>query len=131
MSNDAEKLIRRMEEKSPNPELIRSAFEFAKEAFKDKYRFSGENYIAHATRVAFMLDKMNLDPVTIAFGLLHDVLDDIPDSIKMVEIKEIGKKFGQEMSHLIEKISGLGKIRHSLMAGAKEKKRLPQKKLKT
>ena len=75
MANDIQKIIKR----SSDPKLIESAFDFAKEAYKDKNRLSGENYIHHAVRVASMLDKMDLDPTTIAFGLLHDVVDDVPN----------------------------------------------------
>lgn len=114
MSSDIKKIII----KSPDPKLIEDAFEFARDAYKDKYRISGENYIFHATRVALMLDKMDLDPTTIAFGLLHDVLDDVPISIKNIEIKEIEKKFGKELGMLIEKISELGKVRYSLSVDA-------------
>jgi RelA/SpoT family (p)ppGpp synthetase len=117
MSDDIQKIIN----KSPDPKLIESAFEFAKLAYKDKYRVSGENYIAHATRVAAILDKMNLDPTTIALGLLHDALDDIPDLSKKAEAKEIEKRFGKEMSQLVEKASELGKIRYSLSMGIKDK----------
>ena len=80
-SNKTEKLIRQLMEKSSNPQLIEEAFEFAKIAYKDKYMVSGENYIHHATRVASILDKMNLDPVTISFGFLHDVMDDKSNTI--------------------------------------------------
>ena len=41
MPNDIQKIII----KSPDPKLIESAFEFAKEAYKEKFRISGENYI--------------------------------------------------------------------------------------
>lgn len=118
MPNNIQKIIK----KSTNPKLIESAFEFAKEAYKDKYRLSGENYILHTTRVALMLDKMNLDPLTIAFGILHDVLDDVPGSVRKTEIKEIERKFGKEISYLIEKISELGKVRYPLSVGIKNKK---------
>ncbi|MEI7424589.1 MAG: HD domain-containing protein, partial [Candidatus Staskawiczbacteria bacterium] len=101
MSNDIQKIIKR----SLAPKLIESAFEFAKEAYKERFRFSGENYIVHATRVALTLDKMNLDAATIAFALLHDILDDVPESAKGIELKEIEKKFGKDISRLIGKIS--------------------------
>jgi len=119
VKNKIQKLIN----KSSNPELIREAFEFAKEAYKDKFRVSGENYIYHALRVASMLDKMNLDPVTIAFSFLHDITDDIPDSAKEAEIKNIEKKFGKEISQLVEKISELSRIRYSLTINIKEGKK--------
>ncbi len=124
MQNAIQKIIK----KSPDPKLIESAFEFAKENYKDKNRISGENYIFHALRVAEALDKMGLDPKTIAFGLLHDVVDDMPSSAKKVEIKEIEKKFGQEIAELVEKISELQKIRYSLVINIKEKKAFTREK---
>ena len=125
MSNDIQKLIAR----SSDPKLIELAFEFAKEAYKDKYRISGENYIFHATRVALMLDKMNIDPTTIAFGLLHDILDDVPSSAKKIELKEIEKRFGKDISKLMERISEVSKVRYSLSTGIKQKKIFAREKI--
>jgi len=118
----SESNIKKITKKSLAPKLIESAFEFAKEAYKDKFRISGENYIEHATRVALELSKMNLDPTTISLGLLHDVLDDVPDSTKKIELGAIEKKFGKDLASLVEKISELTKIRYSLSAGIKNKK---------
>ena len=124
MSSDIQKIIKR----SQDPKLIVSAFDFAKEAYKEKYRLSGENYIIHATNVALMLDKMNLDPTTIALGILHDILDDLPTSAKKLEIKELGKNFGEEITRLIEKNSQLSRVRYSLSIGIKDKKTLTREK---
>ncbi|MCX6721126.1 MAG: HD domain-containing protein, partial [Candidatus Staskawiczbacteria bacterium] len=125
MGND----IKKITIKSSNPKLIESAFDFAKEAYKDKNRLSGENYIEHATRVALMLDKMDLDSTTIAFGILHDVIDDIPGAVVKIQLQAIEKKFGKEISQLIEKISELGKVRYSLSVLMKEKKTFTREKL--
>ncbi len=125
MASDIQKLVKR----SSNPKLIEKAFEFAKEAYKNRYRFSGENYIVHATRVAAMLDKMNLDSTTIAFGLLHDIMDDTRRPVRDIEIKEIEKKFGKEMSRLIEKISEADRLRYSLSIGIREKKTFTREKI--
>lgn len=125
MANDIQKLIN----KSSNPKLIENAFDFAKEAYKEKFRITGENYLIHATRVAFTLDQMGLDPTTVAFGLLHDVLDDIPSSVKNIESKEIERKFGTEISQLVERISEVGKVRYSLSIGIKEKKAFAKEKV--
>ena len=121
--------IQKIIKRSPNPKLIEEAFLFAKEAYKEKNRLSGENYIYHAARTASMLDKMGLDPTTIAFGILHDVLDDLPELAKKAEVKEIEKKFNKEIANLIEKISELGKIRYSLSATIKDKKTLSKEKI--
>ncbi|MFA7676522.1 MAG: HD domain-containing protein, partial [Candidatus Shapirobacteria bacterium] len=129
MSINEKKLIQQIVKRSSNPELIESAFEFAKTAYKDKFMFSGENHIFHALRVALMLEKMNLDPKTIAFGLMHDVLDDKSPVIKEVELKVIEKKFGKDIGHLIQKISELRKIRYTIETNIKTKKKFTREKL--
>jgi GTP diphosphokinase / guanosine-3',5'-bis(diphosphate) 3'-diphosphatase len=125
MANDIQKII----DRSSNPKLIEEVFKFAKEAYKDKNRISGENYIHHATRVAAELEKMNLDPTTIIVGILHDVLDDIPYSAKNVQLKAIEKKFGKEIENLVQRISELGKVRYSLSMTIKDRKLLTREKL--
>lgn len=125
MSNEIKKIII----KNPNPELIEAAFEFAKEAYKEKFRLSGENYIEHAKRVAFYLDRMGLDPTTIAFGLLHDAVDDMPVASQKTNLTEIEKKFGKEIAFLIEKISGLAKLRYSLEVNIKDGKIISKDKI--
>jgi len=125
MSNAIQKLIKR----SKNPKLIEEVFEFAKEAYKDKNRISGENYIYHATRVAQALDKMDLAPEIIAVGILHDVIDGAPELTQKVIINSIEKKFGTEIAQLVDKISSLEKIRYSLTTNIKNKKIFPKEKL--
>lgn len=121
--------IRKIIQNSTNPKLIELAFDFAKLAYKDKFRLSGENYIEHAVRVALALDKMGLDPTTIAFGLLHDAIDDLPTSSKKIQLNEVEKKFGKEITDLVEKISNLSKIRYSLAINLKDKKTFTREKL--
>lgn len=127
--NNAQKIISKIAEKSSDPQLIGEAFEFAEKAYKDKVMLSGENYIHHATRVATALDKMNMDPQTIAFGLLHDVLDEKPQTIREMESKAIVKQFGSEITHLLEQISELRKIRYSLEINVKDKKNFTRERL--
>ena len=125
MANEIQKIIKR----SSDPKLIESAFDFAKEAYKDKNRISGENYIYHAVRIASALDKMDLDPTTIAFGLLHDVVDDVPESVKKVQIDALEKKFGKDIGQLVERISNLSRIRYSLTVNIKDRKTFTKEKI--
>ena len=125
LANEIQKIIKN----SSNPKLIADAFEFAKEAYKEKNRLSGENYIHHATRVASILDKMGLDSLTVAFGLLHDAIDDVPISTKKIVLQEIEKRFGKEIANLVEKISYLNKIQYSLTINLKEKKTLTKERV--
>lgn len=114
--------IQKIIDKSSDPKLIADVFEFSKQAYKEKFRASGENYIEHATRVAFNLSHMGLDTVTVATALLHDIADDIPMSSQKIQLNEIEKRFGKEISYLVEKVSGLPKIRYSLAINLNEKK---------
>ncbi|MEK7664807.1 MAG: HD domain-containing protein [Patescibacteria group bacterium] len=121
--------IRKIIGKSENPKLIADVFEFSKQAYKEKFRASGENYIEHATRVASILSRMGLDVVTIAAALLHDIADDMPMSSQKIQLYEIEKKFGKEIAYLVEKISGLPKIRYSLTININEKKLFTKEKI--
>ena len=125
MSNNIQKIIKN----SSDPKLIEDAFLFAKEAYEEKKSFSGENYIHHAVRVASFLNKMGLDPLIVAFGLLHGVMDEIPAPTKKIELHEVEKRFGKEITSLIEKISDLSKIRYSLAINLKERKTLTKEKI--
>jgi GTP diphosphokinase / guanosine-3',5'-bis(diphosphate) 3'-diphosphatase len=110
MPNDIKKLIL----KSSNPKLIESAFLFAKETYKNRKRISGENYIDQDLRLAVLLDNMGMDSTTVAFAILHNILDDVLDSVKEDQVEAISKKFGTEIGLLIKKSSDLSKIRNSL-----------------
>jgi len=129
MPEDVQKIIRQLTDRSSNPKLIGSAFEFATKACKTKSKSLGEDCMSHSARVALMLDKMELDPTTIAFGVLHDILDDIPESTKKVELKEIEAKFGKDISQLVKRISDLSKIRYSLSINIKDKKAFTREKI--
>ena len=90
-----------------NLKLIKSAFEFAKNAHQEQKRASGEDYISHPLRVAQILSEMKLDPKTVAAGFLHDVADDTKKTLEDIE-----KEFGQEIAFLVNGVSKLGKLRY-------------------
>ena len=56
--------------------FIQRAYEFAKDSHKEQYRKSGEPYVNHPIHVANILVGLRMDPVTIAGGFLHDVVED-------------------------------------------------------
>ena len=59
-----------------NVALIERAFEFSNAAHRGQKRLSGHDYISHAVEVAKILVDRQLDSVTIASALLHDVVED-------------------------------------------------------
>lgn len=90
-----------------NLALIADAYQFAAEAHQGQWRNSGEPYIQHPLRVAYLLAELELDAVSIAAGLLHDVVEDTP-----VTLEEIEKRFGPEVSLLVDGVTKLSRIEY-------------------
>ncbi|MDR3012832.1 MAG: bifunctional (p)ppGpp synthetase/guanosine-3',5'-bis(diphosphate) 3'-pyrophosphohydrolase [Chitinispirillales bacterium] len=101
----AEQFINKILEVNPgiSTDLIHSAFLFSWDAHKDQVRKSGEPYLAHPVSVAMILAEQKLDSVTIAAGLLHDVLEDTPCTQE-----DLAKRFGEDVALLVD---GVTKIR--------------------
>ena len=86
-------------------ELLRRAYVFSAYEHKGQVRRSGEPYLVHPLEVAAILADLRLDPVAIAAGLLHDIVEDTPNTIE--KVREL---FGEQVAHVVEgvtKLSGL------------------------
>ncbi|GMB07507.1 GTP pyrophosphokinase [Thermolongibacillus altinsuensis] len=88
-------------------EFIVRAYEFAEKAHRDQYRKSGEPYIIHPIQVAGILVDLEMDPVTIAAGFLHDVVEDTH-----VTKEDLVNEFGEEVAMLVDGVTKLGKIKY-------------------
>jgi guanosine-3',5'-bis(diphosphate) 3'-pyrophosphohydrolase len=93
--------------------LIAKAYNFALKAHENQKRKSGEPYSNHVLEVAEILSSWNMDEVTIASGLLHDVVEDTK-----ITLDEIKKEFGEEVAFLVDGVSKLGKFKYR---GVKQK----------
>ncbi len=85
-------------------DLLRRAYLFSAREHKGQKRASGESYLVHPLEVADILADMKLDEVSVATGLLHDVVEDT-----LVDLETIREYFGDEIAHLVD---GLTKIAH-------------------
>lgn len=86
-------------------EFLWRVYCFAREAHRGQRRQSGEPYFEHPYHTAKTLAEMNMDPLTIAGGLLHDVLEDT-----QVTFTDIAEQFGNDLAKMVEgvtKISGI------------------------
>ena len=81
-------------------EIVRKAYRAANDAHLGMERDSGEPYISHPLEVARILANLNLDPVTVAAGLLHDVLEDT-----RIDRAELVREFGEEITALVDGVS--------------------------
>lgn len=97
-------IIDKVSEHNPDADIdiIDRAYIYSARVHDGQVRLSGEPYLSHPLEVAGILADMKLDPVSIAAGLLHDVIEDTHSTEE--EIKEI---FGQEILHIV---SGVTKI---------------------
>jgi GTP diphosphokinase / guanosine-3',5'-bis(diphosphate) 3'-diphosphatase len=97
-------IIDKVSEHNPDADIdiIDRAYIYSARVHDGQVRLSGEPYLSHPLEVAGILADMKLDPVSIAAGLLHDVIEDTHSTEE--EIKEI---FGQGILHIV---SGVTKI---------------------
>lgn len=88
-------------------ELLRRAYAFADQAHQGQFRNSGEPFINHPLRVAYILAEIEMDAITIAAGLLHDVVEDTQTTLADVE-----KNFGNEIALLVDGVTKLSRIEY-------------------
>ena len=105
-----EDLIEKVKAANPeaDTELLRRAYVFSAYEHKGQVRRSGEPYLVHPLEVADMLADMRLDPVAVAAGLLHDIVEDTPNTIE--KIREL---FGEKVAHVVEGVTKLSSLQFS------------------
>jgi len=110
-----EDLMERVRTANPeaDTELLRRAYVFSAYEHKGQVRRSGEPYLVHPLGVAEILADLRLDAVAIAAGLLHDVVEDTPNTIE--RIREL---FGPQVAHVVE---GVTKISALQFASSEER----------
>ena len=89
-------------------EIIKKAYNFAKEKHEGQFRKSGEPYIIHPMNVALILTTIYADYETISAGLLHDVLEDCDCTSEEME-----EMFGKNITKLVQGVTKLSKIHFS------------------
>ncbi len=93
-----EDLMEKLRQQRPGDslDLIRRAYDFAKEQHKSQVRQSGEPFLSHPLEVAHILAGMHLDSTTIAAALLHDVVEDTK-----IPLAQITERFGPDVARLV------------------------------
>lgn len=88
--------------------MMNKAFHFAREAHKDQLRLSGDPYFIHVLEVAKILAEMEMDPVTVIAGLLHDVVEDTG-----INLKEVEEEFTPEIAQLVDGVTKISELHFS------------------
>ena len=86
-------------------ELVERAYIYSAKVHDGQVRLSGEPYLSHPLEVAGILADMNLDPVSVAAGLLHDVVEDTHATEE-----EIREMFGTEVCHIVSGVTKISKL---------------------
>ncbi|MGD0856459.1 MAG: bifunctional (p)ppGpp synthetase/guanosine-3',5'-bis(diphosphate) 3'-pyrophosphohydrolase [Dehalococcoidia bacterium] len=85
--------------------IVEAAYEYARSAHEGQKRKSGEPFLEHPLQTAITLAELQLDAATLAAALLHDVPEDCN-----IPISEIEKKFGSEVSNLVDGVTKLSRV---------------------
>jgi GTP pyrophosphokinase len=86
--------------------LIEKAYIYSARVHDGQVRLSGEPYLSHPLEVAGILADMNLDVISIAGGLLHDVIEDTHATEE-----EIEETFGSDLKQIVSGVTKLSKMR--------------------
>jgi guanosine-3',5'-bis(diphosphate) 3'-pyrophosphohydrolase len=87
-------------------ELLKQAYQIARDAHEGQMRTSGEPYITHPVAVARILAEMRLDHETLMAALLHDTIEDTH-----VTKEDLAERFGESVAELVEGVSKLDKLK--------------------
>jgi len=88
-------------------DLVRRAYEFARQAHHNQKRKNGEPYINHCVAAAESIINWGLDEATVAAALLHDVVEDTG-----TPLEKIKTEFGEEVAFLVDGVTKIGKVRY-------------------
>jgi GTP pyrophosphokinase len=84
-------------------ELLARAYQFSEKAHTGQVRRSGEPYVTHCIEVAKILAELQLDTVTVASGLMHDVVEDTD-----ISVADIEAEFGKEVAAIVDGVTKIG-----------------------
>ena len=96
-------------------ELLSRAYRFSEKAHAGQTRHNGDPYVTHCVEVAKILADLQLDTVTVASALVHDVIEDTD-----ITREDVEREFGREVAQIVD---GVTKIGH-LPSGSREERQV-------
>lgn len=88
-------------------EIIKKAYNKAKDFHKEQKRKDGTPYIGHPVEVALILAKLGFDENVIAGALLHDTIEDCGYTVD-----EMKKDFNETILKLVDCVSAIDKTKY-------------------
>ena len=92
-------------------ELIALAFQYSLDKHEGQKRASGEDYVTHCVEVAKILSEIDLDSVSIAASLLHDVVEDTSTTVDDIRVE-----FGGEVATIVDGLTKLARFEFGSIA---------------
>jgi GTP diphosphokinase / guanosine-3',5'-bis(diphosphate) 3'-diphosphatase len=86
-------------------DIVEQAYVYSARVHEGQVRLSGEPYLSHPLEVAGLLADMRLDAVSVAAGLLHDVVEDTHATEE-----EIATVFGDETQRIVAGVTKLSAL---------------------
>lgn len=86
-------------------DVVERAYVYSAKVHEGQTRVSGEPYLSHSLAVALILAEMNLDPYSVAAGLLHEVLEKTqtsPETLKGM--------FGEEIFRIVSGVTRISSL---------------------
>ena len=104
-----EEYVRQLLEYNPNydAQLLEKAYLTAEKYHEGQFRKSGEPYIIHPMAVGRILADLGMDEVTLAGGILHDIVEDTDYTLAQVEVD-----FGTDIANLVDGVTKLTNINY-------------------
>lgn len=124
LNSNQEHIVQVLMRKNPllNEDLLKRAILFIADAHSGQFRKSGMPYTEHPFEVAKILADLQLDTSSVLAGLLHDVVEDTPHTLK-----EITNLFGEETAFMVDavtKISAAQENRNKVVEKAETYRKL-------
>jgi len=86
-------------------ELLLRAYKYSERAHAGQTRLSGEPFVSHCVEVARILADLQLDSVTVASGLIHDVVEDTD-----ITVADVEREFGKEIAQIVDGLTKIGNL---------------------
>lgn len=104
-----DELIQKLKENKINydDKKLKQVLDYAKEIYKDEFRYTGQTYMEHTLGVATEVISLKLDEASIYASMLHEV-------VKFnVDIKDVEEKFGSEIATLVKGVDRLSYLNYA------------------
>ena len=86
-------------------DLLTRAYRFSEKAHEGQMRASGEPFVNHCVEVARILAELHLDSMTVASGLIHDVIEDTS-----VTVEDVEAEFGKQVAQIVDGVTKIGNL---------------------